>query len=506
MSATQQLEGPPAGQFPDDSRGFSDSRVSGGDRGGSRQRAFDAAVEAKAFYAMLEDPKLVSELGSMLPDTIDVKTFVRTAKTAVATNVDLLNPMYRPSLMQSIVKAASQGLLPDGKHGALVPRWDDRASRTQVCWQPMVWGITQLGRRAGALKKLTAHIVFEGEDYDLLGGEDDKITHRINPKIVDEVYAKCRTPEAFFDRVELAYCIITAPDGTQTWRYMTKSRIARVKASSKAGKGPWSGAFMDEMILKTVILFTAKHIDLDGDTPEMRRFREAMETDLEADFDSDGAQMISAPATRAALPAPGVSAMDRLEAQILGGVKQRETVSAGGGSDEQRVQQRPGAAGTSAAGESGVSDQKGDGSQVASRQDEKDDPHDAGLDAHLEDDERIWKEAKENADEAAKATAAAEQASQKFTDDAIAEIAAAAQKADGEQALAAVVGNMAIATRLGRLRAGYPMKYWTVVRSFLRPEVIGKIGLIQQANQQLFEDIEAKRAEAEEAGATEGQS
>jgi recombination protein RecT len=342
MSATQQLEGPPAGQFPDDSRGFSDSRVSGGDRGGSRQRAFDAAVEAKAFYAMLEDPKLVSELGSMLPDTIDVKTFVRTAKTAVATNVDLLNPMYRPSLMQSIVKAASQGLLPDGKHGALVPRWDDRASRTQVCWQPMVWGITQLGRRAGALKKLTAHIVFEGEDYDLLGGEDDKITHRINPKIVDEVYAKCRTPEAFFDRVELAYCIITAPDGTQTWRYMTKSRIARVKASSKAGKGPWSGAFMDEMILKTVILFTAKHIDLDGDTPEMRRFREAMETDLEADFDSDGAQMISAPATRAALPAPGVSAMDRLEAQILGGVKQRETVSAGGGSDEQRVQQRPG--------------------------------------------------------------------------------------------------------------------------------------------------------------------
>jgi hypothetical protein len=65
---------------------------------------------------------------------------------------------------------------------------------------------------------------------------------------------------------------------------------------------------------------------------------------------------------------------------------------------------------------------------------------------------------------------------------------------------------MAIATRLGRLRAGYPMKYWTVVRSFLRPEVIGKIGLIQQANQQLFEDIEAKRAEAEEAGATEGQS
>jgi hypothetical protein len=268
-----------------------------------------------------------------------------------------------------------------------------------------------------------------------------------------------------------------------------KVRIARVKASSKAGNGPWAGAFMDEMILKTVILFTAKHIDLDGDTPEMRRFREAMETDLEADFDSDGAQMISAPSTRAALPAPGGSAMDRLEAQILGGSKQRETVSAGGADRENGQQQRRATGGETGGSESG--------------KDEKDNSHDAGDKDSAEDDARLAEQDKAAAEAAARAAAAAEQASQKFADDAISEIAAAAQKADGEQALAAVVGNKAIATRLGRLRAGYPAKYWTVVRSFLRPDVVGKIGLIQQANQQLFEDIEAKRAEAEEAGETQ---
>lgn len=285
-------DGPPAGMWdeapPSDNAGGGNARGRNGGRSEYQRKepSFDQMAELRDFYGMLDDTKFQKELHAMLPDTITVQSFIRTAKTAVQNNPNLLNPEWRPSLLRCITKAASQGLLPDGKHGALIPRKDNQAGgKYQVCWQPMIWGITQLGRRAGALKKISAHIVFEGEEYELLGGEDDVIRHKIDPKIVDEVYRPGVTPQQFFDKVVLAYCIITAPDGTVTWRWMPKSRIMAVRDTSKAGTGPWTGVFRDEMVIKTVMLFTSKWIDLDGDTPEMRRFKEALETDMEADFD-----------------------------------------------------------------------------------------------------------------------------------------------------------------------------------------------------------------------------
>lgn len=132
--------------------------------------------------------------------------------------------------------------------------------------------------------------------------------------------------------------------------------------------------------------------------------------------------------------------------------------------------------------------QDGGGNQASSGPGESDDPHDAGARAAAEEAEKE------------------EKAAQKFSDETIGYIEAAAKKPDGDQALAEVVSSKSTVRGLNKLKMLYPAKYWAVVRSFLRPEVVGKIGLIQQANAQLFDDIHAKIAEAEEAGATEGQS
>lgn len=288
----QQIEGPSAGQFPDDAPPASQDNAGGqggGGKGRRKARQFDVVAETRAFYAAIDSPKVQAEIKAVLPDTIDIAAYVRVAKTAATSNPDLLNPEWRGSLMRCLAKAAGQGLLPDGKEGALIARWDDQAHAYQVCWQPMVWGITKLGRLTGQIKKIYAALAFDGEDFRPLGGEDEgRIIHTIDPRIVDEAYSVAHDPMKFLDRVTAAYCIITTADGEKVARWMPRSRLMRVRATSKAAKGPWNGPFQDEMMLKAVILWTAKWLDLNTSNPATARFREALETDMEADFDHAG--------------------------------------------------------------------------------------------------------------------------------------------------------------------------------------------------------------------------
>ncbi len=74
----------------------------------------------------------VTQFGAALTGTgIDPKRFIRVVMTAINLNPDLLN-CDRRSLMNAAMKAASDGLVPDGTDGALVP-FDGK-----VTWMPMV--------------------------------------------------------------------------------------------------------------------------------------------------------------------------------------------------------------------------------------------------------------------------------------------------------------------------------------------------------------------------------
>ncbi len=342
-------DGPPAGQFPDDYGSQAGSGGAGG--GGGRQRReapkFDIEAETKAFYAWVDSARARQELQAVLPDSIDVPYFVRVAKTAVVGDPKLLNPEWRPSLMRCLARAAGQGLLPDGKEGALIPRFDDKARVYQICWQPMVWGITKLARLTGQIQKIYAEIAFEGEPFDVLGGEDEgRILHKIVPSIVDEAYQVAAEPLKFIDRVTAAYCIVTTASGDKVSRWMPRSRVVRVRASSKAANGPWNGPFQDEMIRKTIILWTTKWLDLNTDNPATARFREALETDMEADFDRADNAIEHEPArSLAALPAPAPKLdgiMDQLNAR---NARVAEKVTVGGATSQdnppQQRQQMP---------------------------------------------------------------------------------------------------------------------------------------------------------------------
>lgn len=342
-------EAPPAS--PDDygqpSGGKGGGGGNGGQRGGKRQgppalTKDEIAQLSEDFYAWLETPETLRQLTMLLPDHVDAKVFVATAKTAVLTKPKMLRETMRASLLLAIMKAAAMGLLPDGKQGALVERYDSDSKEYLIAFQPMVWGIAKLGRETGAIKTIRAMLVFRGEKFRVLAGEEDRIEHEVDPDIVEEAYAALNggkdqwgnpaaKPAEFLARVRASYCFITAPDGTITRRWMTHNRIMSLYESTKAGKGPWSGRFIDEMILKGVILFTSKWINLDQNTAEAKRFQSALMTDMDIDFNRQG--QIAAPAeqedrperpTQAALPPP-FDKLSTLEDQIMGGMTDKVT-------------------------------------------------------------------------------------------------------------------------------------------------------------------------------------
>lgn len=281
----------------------------------------EAAVAASEFLAWLTARERIAELHVLLPAGVPPEFFIDAAKAAVWKTPKLLRADLRPSLLIAIMDAASQGLMPDGKEGALMVRsvYDAEARQKMeaVCFQSMVWGIVKLGRETGAIKSIRADLVFNEEPFRIIRGDQDIIEHEVIPELVEAAYKALNAgfdqwhqpqanPDEFFRHVRAAYCVIDSTDGTRTKRWMTRERLVSLRDAAKSDKGPWNSRWIDEMILKGVILFTSKWINLDATSAPARRFQAALMADLSVDFDAEGiarpgakpVQLLSAPPRR----------------------------------------------------------------------------------------------------------------------------------------------------------------------------------------------------------------
>lgn len=263
-----------------------------------RQAPQATAEDVGDFYAWLDNPRTALELRKVIPSYLDVDLFLATCKEAALSNARLLAPNLRPSLLRAVAKAARQGLRPDGKEGALVPRYDAQSKSYGVVWQPMIAGVHKLGRLTGAIKTIRGVIVYEGEYFEMEEGDEPRWVHRVDRDLVDQAYQSLYGgmtntdrpqlvvhAEDYFRQVSCAYCIITATDGTVTKRWMSARRIHLIR-QQQGHNTPWYGPYLDEMILKTVMHYTAKWIDLDISNPATRAFREALLDDVGGDLEA----------------------------------------------------------------------------------------------------------------------------------------------------------------------------------------------------------------------------
>lgn len=237
--------------------------------------------------------KMEAQIKMALPAHIPVEKFHRVAVTAISSNPDLLN-VDRTSLFAALMKAAQDGLLPDGREGAIVP------FKGKASWMPMVAGIMKKVRNSGEVSDWNAHAVYENDDFDYLLGDDQRIYHKPTMGEPGPVIG--------------AYSIVKLKDGTVSRDFMPRWRIEKAREQGMAKNSLQWTAFYDEGAIKTVIKHHAKRLP--------------QSTDVEAIFERDDMMAVNASRASAALmssvgnddqpaePAAPMSRLDALEHQI----------------------------------------------------------------------------------------------------------------------------------------------------------------------------------------------
>lgn len=203
------------------------------------------------------------EITAALPPHIPVERFMRVVMTAVSASPDLL-AADRRSLFESSMKAAQDGLLPDGRDGALVifnAKVKENGKDVwikKVQWMPMVGGILKKIRNSGELLTISAYVAYEKDEFEYTLGDEESIVHR--PCLEDDR-----------GRPRLVYAVAKTKDGGVYREIMTFKDIEKVRGVSKTkDSGPWKD-WWDEMAKKTVIRRLAKRLPMSSDLDDLIR-------------------------------------------------------------------------------------------------------------------------------------------------------------------------------------------------------------------------------------------
>lgn len=185
----------------------------------------------------------MATLEDALPPTITPKRFVSVVMTALQNKPSLLACTF-PSLWNACIRAAQDGLLPDGREGAIAPYGENSGGKRVAeiaTWMPMVEGYRKKVFEAGHVHSWEVNVVYEKDEFDYELGDNAFIRHK--PYIGGEASGGI---VGAYSRAKLA-------NGEVVREVMSAYQIMQVKAKSKAGNGPWQDqAFFPEMCKKVV--------------------------------------------------------------------------------------------------------------------------------------------------------------------------------------------------------------------------------------------------------------
>jgi len=183
-----------------------------------------------------------NQLAQIAAKSLDIKRLARIAIMCV-NKTPALHKCSPESVLRSVMQAAELGLEPGSALGEayLVPYG------SECTLIPGYRGLITLARRSGEVQSVTAHCVYEGDEFHFKFGLEAQIDHV--PADTDRSAAK----------MTHAYCVIKLKDGGLIYDVMTKKEIDAIRARSKAGNsGPWVTDY-SEMARKTVVKRTLKY-------------------------------------------------------------------------------------------------------------------------------------------------------------------------------------------------------------------------------------------------------
>jgi recombination protein RecT len=188
------------------------------------------------------------ELVSALPSHIPVERFKRVAITAVTLNTELL-ACDQQSLWLACLRAASDGLMPDGRDGAIVP-FKDKAQ-----WLPMVGGLLKRFRNSGQFKSISVEIVREGDEFRYWIDEHGPHIYHV--------------PSSGGAKAVKAYAMAETKDGGVMIRVMSETEINKRRNVSRAKNSPLWNEWTDEAWMKTVLRNLSKRLPMSADVDEL---------------------------------------------------------------------------------------------------------------------------------------------------------------------------------------------------------------------------------------------
>ena len=227
--------------------------------------------------------QMAPEFKKALPGHIPAEKFVRTVQTAVQMNPQISRACETQGGMQSLLaactKAATDGLILDGREAALVTfkqKSSDGKYEDRVQYLPMVAGLMKKARNSGQISNIAAHVVYQNDQFSYVLGDDERIEHQ--PKM------GARGPAI------AVYAIVKMKDGTVQREVMDKAAVMAIATQSKnAGQyNADTGANFGEWWRKTVIRRISKYLPSSSDRDEFLQAVERIDDGFDYDATNGG--------------------------------------------------------------------------------------------------------------------------------------------------------------------------------------------------------------------------
>ena len=193
--------------------------------------------------------KMGDQFKAALPRHIHPDKFIRAAQTAIQNNPDLLT-LSRPSLYNSLMKCAQDGLLADGREAVITKKGGD------AVYMPMIGGILKLIRNSGELATIDAEVVHEKDEYD--SWTDEKGPHFR--------YKKFRNGDRGAIIATIAYAVMK--DGASYFEEIGNEEMAAIQ-SSAGTQYVWKGPFREEMMKKSALRRMSKRMSKSTDIEQV---------------------------------------------------------------------------------------------------------------------------------------------------------------------------------------------------------------------------------------------
>lgn len=202
-----------------------------------------------------------------LPAGLSVERFLTTASQGVQMHKDKdrLAAADRSSLYQAIQKAASDGLVLDGREAALV------VFGNEVQYMPMTQGLIKLARNSGEIANITSAVVYEKDKFTYKIGIDETPIHEADWFSEDRGAAVG------------VWALVTLTNGEKIPAILPKSKILKIAAKGKNGYqyDPEKGFAFEEWWKKTAVKNVLKY------APKSTQLEKILAKDNQTEF-NDG--------------------------------------------------------------------------------------------------------------------------------------------------------------------------------------------------------------------------